>query len=618
MALAMCLTLAVPAFATPVVEFELTAESTVYTVEENKVTVSFLIKYDSADVALDTAYADLDYDADKLTLVEYKNKISQGQLDEYTETYISTMPGTKGVEKVCDIVFEINDPSALETHTVGLSYASATVGSFVETEDVEYVTFTPDESLLPEVPFTFEDAEFEYDGIAHSIEAQPEPSTDADMADYSYEGNDKADVGEYEVQVTATGEGYKTTVKKATLTITQKPVTVVDVDLVAQTADIEAGDLIDGDDVEVDFDNVTFEVIDETSNGLEVAVNGLALKGADAKNYTIENDPTTTVDVEDVRYFVVYAPDNGTVWVAGEEVEDVTETIAIIDGYTVTLEAEADDDYKFTGWTVDGASISTRAEYELTFDDLESVGASVAEIEAKFTKDKKKNPQGGGGSSYYDDWYAAGNGQIAGGATAGASGAVGNVATPVDFKDLVGDYAWAAEPVNTLAAAGILNGRSDETFDPGANVTRAEFAKMICVAMSIPEAPNTTIPSFADVTEDDWYFGWVEAAAAKGIVNGVTDTTFAPNDNITREQMASMLYRAIVSMGYAEMLPGGIPVSFADYAAIADYAKAAVAELAGAGVINGVTDTTFAPKATATRAQAAAILYQYFSAIGAV
>ena len=127
-----------------------------------------------------------------------------------------------------------------------------------------------------------------------------------------------------------------------------------------------------------------------------------------------------------------------------------------------------------------------------------------------------------------------------------------------------------------------------------------------------------TIPSFADVTEDDWYFGWVEAAAAKGIVNGVTDTTFAPNDNITREQMASMLYRAIVSMGYAEMLPGGIPVSFADYAAIADYAKAAVAELAGAGVINGVTDTTFAPKATATRAQAAAILYQYFSAIGAV
>ena len=75
MALAMCLTLAVPAFATPVVEFELTAESTVYTVEENKVTVSFLIKYDSADVALDTAYADLDYDADKLTLVEYKNMI---------------------------------------------------------------------------------------------------------------------------------------------------------------------------------------------------------------------------------------------------------------------------------------------------------------------------------------------------------------------------------------------------------------------------------------------------------------------------------------------------------------------------------------------------------------
>lgn len=626
MALAMCLTISVPAFADVDVDFELTTESTTYNIDEETgksvVKVSFWVRYDEENSTLDTVYADLDYDDEALTFIGYENKIAEpGLIDEWEDTYISLMPGVTGKEKVCDILFEINDPEAAEEYTVGLSYASATVqGSFVDSQDIEYITFAPDDELLPELEFDFKDGEAVYDGKEHSLEAEPAPSTDAESAKFEYDPEEQkfVDAGEYEVKVTATYEGYKATVKKATLTITQKPVTVVDVDLVAQTADIEAGDLIDGDDVEVDFDNVTFKVINETSNGLEVAVNGLALKGADAKNYTIENDPTATVDVEDVRYFVVYAPDNGTVWVAGEEVEDVTETIAIIDGYTVTLEAEADDDYKFTGWTVDGASISTRAEYELTFDDLESVGASVAEIEAKFTKDKKKNPQGGGGSSYYDDWYAAGNGQIAGGATAGASGAVGNVATPVDFKDLVGDYAWAAEPVNTLAAVGILNGRSDDTFDPGANVTRAEFAKMICVAMSIPEAPNTTIPSFADVTEDDWYFGWVEAAAAKGIVNGVTDTTFAPNDNITREQMASMLYRAIVSMGYAEMLPGGIPVSFADYAAIADYAKAAVAELAGAGVINGVTDTTFAPKATATRAQAAAILYQYFSAIGAV
>ena len=78
--------------------------------------------------------------------------------------------------------------------------------------------------------------------------------------------------------------------------------------------------------------------------------------------------------------------------------------------------------------------------------------------------------------------------------------------------------------------------------------------------------------------------------------------------------MATILYRAITAANVK--LPAGKSVAFDDYNTISDYAKAAVDALSAAGVVNGVTDTTFVPKATANRAQAASILYQYFQAIG--
>ena len=191
----------------------------------------------------------------------------------------------------------------------------------------------------------------------------------------------------------------------------------------------------------------------------------------------------------------------------------------------------------------------------------------------------------------------------------------GNVTT-VNFQDL-DSVPWARDAINALASSGLINGRSSTVFDPNATVTRAEFTKMICSAFGIASTPNAS-QTFTDVSPSDWYYGWVQAAVSYGIVNGVSDTAFDPNATIKRQDMATIMYRAIQSFNMTSSLPSGTAKTFADYDQIDDYAKASVTALSSASVINGTSDTTFEPYATATRAQAACIIYQYYQAIGAM
>lgn len=633
MALSMCLALVVPAHAdttTPGISF--TAKKTIYEPGRD-IKVSINLDCEQPLVALGIG---LSYDQDALELKEFSDKIqkiSDFDIISYDTADSIIMVAFDGhaeqISKVCDVTFTVKEdvPGNANYNITASADSSYTVEGGSQTlfaaDDITGLTITPDPANLPEYEFEFVDAEYDYDGEVKTISAYvPNPS---EIPEFSYKDakgrtfEGATDAGEYRITATAVYDGYKNTSKTAVLTINQKAVTVKDVDLENETATIDGVIDADADNVQADFTNAKFEVESSDADGVTLSVTGIGLKGTKAKNYKVTEIEDVVVDADEVRYVKVKAGTNGTVEVAGEEIDETTGEIAIIDGYGLALKAEANTNYKFSGWYVDGKSVSSKAEYVLTFDDLEDAGNSTAEVEAKFTKKQSndKHPSGNNTGNYYDSIVNAGGGQIAGGSTTGSTQGT-TTASKVDFKDLVGDYAWAAEPVNALAAAGILNGRSDDSFDPASYVTRAEFAKMICVAMAIPEAANTALPTFTDVTEDDWFFGWVEAAAAKGIVNGVTENTFAPNDLVTREQMASMLYRAIVSMNYAQMLPSGTATSFADYASIADYAKAAVVELNKAGVINGVTDTMFAPKAPATRAQAAAMIYQYFAAIKAI
>ncbi len=176
------------------------------------------------------------------------------------------------------------------------------------------------------------------------------------------------------------------------------------------------------------------------------------------------------------------------------------------------------------------------------------------------------------------------------------------------FTD-IGSVSWARDAINGLYDAGIINGKTETTFAPNDNVTRAEFAKMLMGVFGLNSDAFTT-SSFYDVSTSDWYFQSVESAYNLGIITGVAPAYFDPNANITRQDMAVMVVRAATVSGKA------IPTvneakTFADESSIADYAKDAVSTLQVGGIIDGVTETTFAPNDNATRAQAAKILYSF-------
>ncbi|MBE7041948.1 MAG: hypothetical protein E7399_00435 [Ruminococcaceae bacterium] len=175
----------------------------------------------------------------------------------------------------------------------------------------------------------------------------------------------------------------------------------------------------------------------------------------------------------------------------------------------------------------------------------------------------------------------------------------------IPFTDL-GDYSWATRMICELAADGIVSGKSATLYAPADNVTRAEFASLLVRALKLTS--NEAGADFTDVNEGDWYYNTVKTASALGIVSGYGDGTFGPNDSITREQMAVMAQHAAEVAGV--VLPTLVNVNFSDIDEISGYAKDSVNLLACAQIINGMGDGNFAPKATANRAQAAVIIYK--------
>ena len=171
--------------------------------------------------------------------------------------------------------------------------------------------------------------------------------------------------------------------------------------------------------------------------------------------------------------------------------------------------------------------------------------------------------------------------------------------TPVaGFTDVTTDH-WAAEYIGAMKELGIVSGKSETSFEPEANITRVEFVKMIAVLADL-ELGETDV-AFADCGADEWYTVYVAACVKAGYVNGISETEFGANDMITREDICAILGRALD-------IPAADDAAFTDAADIADYAKAAVNALAGAKVLNGYEDGSFAPKANATRAEVCKIV----------
>lgn len=188
---------------------------------------------------------------------------------------------------------------------------------------------------------------------------------------------------------------------------------------------------------------------------------------------------------------------------------------------------------------------------------------------------------------------------------------VSTVQTPAPaaaFTDL-GTVEWARTAITELANRSVVTGKTATTFAPNDEITRAEFVKLLVGAFGLTN-PNATVTSLTDVTDSSaWYYNAVASAYNRGIVSGYSDGSFGVNDKVTRQDMAVMILKAAQATNTTINVLKA-EANFADASQIADYAKDAVNTLQRAGVINGVSETEFAPTATATRAQAAKMIYE--------
>lgn len=174
------------------------------------------------------------------------------------------------------------------------------------------------------------------------------------------------------------------------------------------------------------------------------------------------------------------------------------------------------------------------------------------------------------------------------------------------FSDM-GDAEWARDYVGILASLGIVDGYEDGTIRPNGTITRDEFVKLLMVALKV-DLSKAQASVYNDIPAGAWQAPYVMAATGEGLVTGIDAINFGAGTVISRQDMALMIYRAVLK--YGVKLPSTKIVSFRDADMIAGYALEAVNSLAAAGVLTGLGDDTFAPASGATRAQAMVMIYQ--------
>lgn len=174
--------------------------------------------------------------------------------------------------------------------------------------------------------------------------------------------------------------------------------------------------------------------------------------------------------------------------------------------------------------------------------------------------------------------------------------------TKEPFDDVSEDD-WYYNAVAFAFEKGIAKGVSDTTFAPLGKVTRGQFITMLCRGWGIGEMNGDNF----DDCGDAWYTGYLAAAKQLGISNGVGDNMFAPEREISREEMVTLIYNYLKSVGKADGQHSVI--TFADGDSVAGWAKTAVAFAEKSGIVNGKDNNMFDPKGSATRAELAQIFH---------
>ncbi|QQZ62226.1 S-layer homology domain-containing protein [Paenibacillus sonchi] len=223
--------------------------------------------------------------------------------------------------------------------------------------------------------------------------------------------------------------------------------------------------------------------------------------------------------------------------------------------------------------------------------------------------------------AYYDAAYLPSKLSSAGSYTVITASTVGNQVVGTflstrSFTDM--NSHWSKSIVSQLAAKNIIDSSYGSTFKPEQKITRAEFAVMLSRGLGLLGSRETA-QRFRDVQPSTQTGDYIGAAAKAGIITGNTDATFRPNDNITREQLAIMIIRAMEYTGHPITLNGTSATAlaaFKDRSKIQNQAAEFVAKAVQQGIILGMTTTEFQPQGNATRAQAAVMLQRMLTMAG--
>ena len=175
-------------------------------------------------------------------------------------------------------------------------------------------------------------------------------------------------------------------------------------------------------------------------------------------------------------------------------------------------------------------------------------------------------------------------------------------------EDTVG--LWAANAVDFAHHFGLVSGVADDRFAPDTPMTRAQLVTILYRAAGSPQMTVTT--NFEDLDVGSYYYNAVVWATVMGVVNGTSDTTFSPDNYVTREQIAAILSRYADAMGDTVTTSGTLN-AYVDKDQVSDYAVQPMIWAVDRGIISGTTDTTLSPKSTATRAQVVVMLHRYLA-----
>ncbi len=374
--------------------------------------------------------------------------------------------------------------------------------------------------------------------------------------------------------VTATAKGDGTTSGTATVTVTQ-PATITGVTVTPATATVEAGKTQRFTATVIGTGNVSKEVtwtVSGSNAGTTISENGLLTVAAG------ETAATLTV----------------TATAVGDKTKSATATV------TVT---QPDPDEP---WNPGVGTTGNRHCY-LTFEtrggsEIDSLRVKLGET---VSLDEYLSERAGFDFAgwYSDDSFAERVGELY------MNGSKTVYAAWEPFDD-AGRGDWFYDSVVYVYENGLMDGVSDTLFDPDGTVTRAQLVTMLWRLDGEPSV-NYALP-FTDVSGGEWYAEAVRWAAGEGIVNGVSETEFAPNAAVTREQLAAILHRYAQHKGYDVSIGESTNIlSYSDFASISEYAISAMQWACGEGIITGVTESTLEPRGTATRAQSAAMLMRF-------